>query len=480
MKILKNYSTLSVALVLSRAILFAREGFLAATLGPSIYGVWVQVTMVLNYALHLPLGYQNILSREVPFFVGRKDHKLASLIVGATSLVTLATAVIAGVTIFLSAFVTDGYWFPISTALLLAIVVVIQQYNGFQSVLLRAEEKFTDFSIGFIFVSALGFFGALLSSNSFGVTGPIASQGLAMLLVSMFWFKRCNKYQVISITEKFRNITKLWPMAFPLFIGAGLNFIIMSVDRLIVVSFYSKQDAGYYGFAFILTQSIHLVASPIISTLNPKMMRDYGSVKVTSTLLPYFKFFSNLFPVIVFFTLGIIGITAPSIINQWLPQYEPSLDILNILSLSVAPLFIASGAQMILIAMARERLVMWGNIGSGLVQMLFYGTCVFLNFNLINLAWVVFVFSIFYAIFFLLICSNLIYESKRCAYTNVIKLSTYIIFYSFFFIELIKFNIEFEYILILVLIKLILWSLVMLPILWSGVYSLKLLANDSI
>lgn len=405
MAVFGNAISLTLASVTSRALLFAREGFLAASLGPSSYGLWVQMTTILSYALHLPMGYQNILSRDVPFHLGRGDKNKLSAIVGSAKFVTVSTALIAAIIIIAVSFFEASSFVLQSLYTTLAATIIIQQFNGYQSVLLRAEERFVDFSIGLVLISVIGLIGAVITVEYLGILGPVVFQCIALFIASAYWMKRVVRCHKISLSDNYFYAIRLWPQAFPLFVGGAVGFFISSLDRLLIVSFYPKEDAGLYGFAFVLTQSVYLVTTPVVNIFNTRMMRDYGLTNTPKTLLPYLLLFSLILPIFVVFFLGVLCLSAGVITIIWFPQYTASVGILKTLSLGLAPLLMASGVQMLLVAKNREKLVMWGNMAFATIQIIIYCTSVYFDFTIMQIARTVVIFYIFYSAYYLALFS---------------------------------------------------------------------------
>lgn len=402
MAIFSNAILLTLASITSRGFLFAREGFLAASLGPTNYGIWVQITTLLNYALHLPIGYQNIMSRDVPFHLASGDKKKLSAITGAAKFVTLSTALIASFFIILASFFLEvNSLINNSLYIALSTLLIIQQFNGYQSVLLRSEERFVVYSIGLVLISFIGLIGAIITVNYLGIIGPVIFQFVALFVVSSYWTKHIGSCCSNSLSDNYFNALRLWHQAFPLFIGGVIGFFIVSLDRLVIVTFYPKEDAGLYGFALVLTQSIYLVTTPVINIFNTRMMRDYGMSHTPNTLLPYLFLFSYILPMLVVFFLGLVCLFADVISGIWFPEYEVSICILKTLSLGLAPLLIASGVQMLLVAKNKEKLVMWGNIVFAIIQIFIYCACAYFGYKIEEMAWAVVVFFILYSSYYL-------------------------------------------------------------------------------
>ncbi|MCW6037909.1 lipopolysaccharide biosynthesis protein [Spirulina subsalsa FACHB-351] len=476
----RDIFSLGLSSVVSRAILFIRESFLAASLGPNSYGIWVQIIVILNYSLHLPLGYQHILSRDVPFYRGRNDNDSASDIIISAFWVTIITAVIASLTLIALIATKRLFSLSLQNAIVLGLVIIAQQYNGFQSITLRAYEKFSYFSIGLTLIGCFSFLGAILFSNKMGASGALIGQGIALVLISFWWFNYLPKNINIRlpIQKVARNIFILWSTAVPLFIGGLANFLVTSLDRLIASLAYSSIDIGYYGFAFALTQSIHLVTIPVAQAFHPRMMRVYGQEKNLSSLLPYLKIFMDFLPITILITLGFIGIAASFAIPLWLPEYEKSIPILNILIIAAAPLAIAGGSQTILVALQKEKLVMWSTVIALGLQSLVYGGCILLDFDIKGLAWAVVISFTLFGLWFAYFSIYSLYQSNRKTLLMMTYLFGVILIYSAFFMLLIEIEWIKKQLFLSFLWKILVWTVLATPIILLWFPKIKFLLGQ--
>lgn len=349
--------------IMTRGILFIREGFLARALGASGYGTWVEVVVFLSWLLHLPLGYQNVLSRDVPFLAGRGDQEGVRRIQDAALRVTLVTAVLAAVAVVGANRLLGARWLPISTgvATLLAATILAQQYNGYQSVSLRAHERFVAFSVGAVVTGVISLGLAFVLVPPWGLAGAIGAHLVGLIAASAWWVERMPPGTWRPVVTG-GTVAEHLPSAIPLFLGGALTFLTTSLDRLFVVFAYPPAVVGLYGFAFALTQAVHLVVSPTAQVLNPLMMRDFGHAASVQALVPYLRAFVQVLPSVSLVVLGAGTLLAPPVMAWALPDFLPSLPLLHRLAPATAFFIMAGGAQSVLVACRRERMVVVGNV----------------------------------------------------------------------------------------------------------------------
>lgn len=349
--------------VASRGLLFARDALLARALGAGGYGIWVELVVLFSWMLHLPIGFQNVLSRDVPFFRGRGDQTGVDRIQDAALRVTLGTALLAAAIIVPAGLMWPGTVVPVTggLAVLVAVTVLVQQYNGYQSVLLRAHERFAAYSVGVLATAGVSLGAAAALVPRWGVAGAVVAQCLGLLVATIWWVR--DMPRGTSTPRWFAGAVRAQlPAALPLFLGGGLTLLLSTLDRLFVVGLYPAVDVGRYGFAFTMTQAVHLVVTPVAQVVHPRMMRDFGRLQADVVAGPYLRLYVQLIPGLALVVLGAGTLVAPLLLPHLLPDFVSSLDILRYLVPGATLFVLSGGAQGILVACQRERLVVAGNL----------------------------------------------------------------------------------------------------------------------
>jgi len=71
-KIIKDTVIYSGSTFFAKMLGFGRSIIVARFLGPSLYGLWSALSIILEYSRYANLGVLNAMNREVPFYRGKK------------------------------------------------------------------------------------------------------------------------------------------------------------------------------------------------------------------------------------------------------------------------------------------------------------------------------------------------------------------------------------------------------------------------
>jgi O-antigen/teichoic acid export membrane protein len=354
-KILFDTGLLALSSILSRGSLFARDIILAAAIGPSVYGNWTQILVVMNYALHMPLGFQHVLSRDVPFALGQNDIKKVHSIESISFLITILGPFVITIAYLFVYYILGikHFYLTHSIILLLLATLFLQQWYAYFSVLLRAHQFFKIFSIGFALLPFINLAAILLAYKRVDLEIAIISLFFSYLTVNIYWFfyspwKILDNLKSISFSRnEFYSLAKI---AFPLFISGLFGILLTSVDRLVISFYYDVYYVGIYGFAFIITQSLSLIISPINQAIYPRIMKVYGATKSSFDLKSYFVFLTLLLSLLVLLIISFLYFYSNHLVVYFLPSYIDSLGIFKILILSNIFIVIYGGANTLSIA----------------------------------------------------------------------------------------------------------------------------------
>ncbi|MBF0232791.1 MAG: lipopolysaccharide biosynthesis protein [Desulfamplus sp.] len=387
LRLIGDIGSLSISTVVSRGLLFLRDLMLAGFLGPISYGVWIQMVVIFNYALHLPLGFQHAMSRDVPYFLGRKEYTQVATIEDIVFIVTLSTSILACFSVFLAYIVFDYHILGLSLLALLIVfaVIIAQQVNSFFSILLRAHQKFYVFSIGFVMIALLSLVLSVFFARNFGAIGAAAALGMAFIIVTIFWISY-SPYKPTSIKINFVDFKKITRLAIPLFMIGLSGLLITSIDRLIIIFFYDKVHIGYYGLAFMVNQSIFLITMPIMQAIHPRMMQSYGKHGNPKKIKHYLSFLTQAMGVGVAFLIGIIYLIIDKIIIFFLPEFEPAIKIIQIILLGSSLAVLSSGANAFSVAINKQTQVLLIQVMVILFQAITIGSAAYFGSEIITIA----------------------------------------------------------------------------------------------
>jgi len=337
-KLFLDIGSISLSTVISRILLLIRDFLLASILGPASYGIWTQMVVVFSYALHLPLGFQNAMSREVPYFLGQEKSERAKTVQDIVFIVMISTGVLAAV----SFLIADGFFgyrllgLPFSSLILVGVVVIVQQVYAYFSILLRARQSFSVFSIGFAVVALLSLVLASIFSRCLGANGVASAQGLALTFVIGYWLSKTD-YWSLTIRFRWQEFLRLAHIAIPLFIVGISGLLISSMDRLAVTIFYSEEQTGYYGLAFLVSQSISLLVTPIVQAISPRLVESFGRHGEPKKVENYLTLLTVFMGSVVALLIGVVYLLIGDLLPVYLPQYGPSVNVTRNLLVGSCP-----------------------------------------------------------------------------------------------------------------------------------------------
>jgi O-antigen/teichoic acid export membrane protein len=336
------------------------------------------MVIVFNYALHLPLGFQHAMNREAPFYLGRQEWERVKAIDDVTFMVTLITAVTAcaGILAVQCFFGYSLFNFSLVEAGLVAFVIVTQQIYSFYSILLRNRMQFSVFSWGFGLSAMLGLLLAIPLAFIWQAKGPAFAQGLAYLLIIVYWC-RASRFRILAISFSNQDFTRLFKLAIPLFLVGLSALLINSIDRLAVAFFYSDEDIGFYGLAFLMAQSIYLIVVPILQAITPRLMQSYGRHQKPEQVRHYLLLLTEGMGYGSALLVGGLYLVFGALCPIFLPRYIPAIATINIRLIGSVFSAVAAGVSTFLIALDKQTQMLKFQVGVILFQLISIGLVVY-------------------------------------------------------------------------------------------------------
>lgn len=251
--------------------------FLAAIkLGPTEYGVWATMLLVITYFGNIHFGILNALNREIPFYRAKGDDCFVQTIKAAG----LKTVVIMILLFFLCAMAYGGISHNKSVHIetLIALTLffsALQVYQFFQNIL-RSEIMFNAASIqqgitGIIIVSI-----TLPCLFIWKLNGLMVGYALSYL-VGAFFLRGFDIVSILGIKINTQLLYRLIKIGFPIMIVGFLYAVITSVDRWMVVAWLGKEEMGYYSFAYNIFMGGMLFLNLLATQFYPRLCAIYGT-----------------------------------------------------------------------------------------------------------------------------------------------------------------------------------------------------------
>ena len=354
LRVLKNSTALSVAVLFERGVAFFLPWYIARTQGRELWGSYnTAVTFVTIAAPFAFWGMEQLLPREIARDRTRPGLFLANGSLIATIMSLVVTAATLGIIYLLN--------YPPALASLFYLAVI-------SNVLPRAEAAIGEGIVNGLekmeWVGAARLLTTLLRTV---VSIALLSLGHPLEYLFILWgiqhvalsliYLGVLRYLVpgFRLEVDWGLLRSLYVRAVPfvLIIFAGEAF--RQVDRIFISKLWDTEAVGLYATGVLLIQVMNLVAPAVMTALFPGMSRTYVSSVSRFTTIS-----GQLFRLIL---VGIVPVTLLIIsLGDWIvllgfgAEYEPSIAVLRITAISIIPSFTARLLYRVLLASDNERL----------------------------------------------------------------------------------------------------------------------------
>ena len=287
-------------------VMFCIRGFLnAKILGPSLYGLWSALNIILSYASYVQLGSVNAMNREIPYQSGRslsgdmrKTRNATFTICLFMNLVFSLTLIIIGCLLWNKVSLNESLGF-----IAIGILAVISSMHEYYKTLLIAIKSFFLISKANVIFSAFSIVLTLILVPMLNIYGVyIAAIIIPLSSLLYIWSRKPYK---LRLNFDLKEISRLVGIGFPLMSIDFLESVITSIAGMMVLFFLGKANMGYYAVAMLAGRFLMYFPNSINRTFEPHIYQRYGETHRISELKKYiFKpavVMSLIFPVVIVF-----------------------------------------------------------------------------------------------------------------------------------------------------------------------------------
>jgi O-antigen/teichoic acid export membrane protein len=374
-----------------RALLMTRGILAARLLGPGAYGAWNAIVLVLEYGGLSHLSTLQGLDQAVP---GRivdgepraldrlKRAALFNLLIGA-GLFTLITLLYFART----PGQIRGFWglFGIGVAIACAVLTNIA---GYHTSILRSYGRIEVMSVWFVIQGTLGAVLGIALIPWLGAWGLLWGWFGGTVIATIY--ARSRGRDVVPLAPRpSADARLLLALGLPMFLYTGLNLLMRSLDRVIILRFLGTEDLGFYSLAVMaislllyLSDSAGYVMYPRLlsrfhaSGGDPESIREpaHQVLGAVSLLLPLFCAFAYL--------------AADDSVLWLLPKFREGVPALRILCFGAAALGIGNLCAIVLMVMRRQQLLVPVALGSVILGAIAMVLVIRAGFGIRGVAWV--------------------------------------------------------------------------------------------
>jgi len=358
-RLLKDMGAVGVSLYVTRALYLLRGLVTARFLGPSDYGIWGTLGILLNYSNLAPMGSAEAVAREVPFYTARGERAHARVVVEQSFSFNLYASLLASLAIFLYANLRRASLDPVFYVGLqvAAAGITLQQLYFYYRIVLRAEKRF-------FFQSKIDILFALVNvPTTIALVAFWGLKGLyASYVVVYVWIVGYLVWKVpipLRLRLDRALIVDLVRIGFPVYLLGLVYTLFLSVDRMVIAKFLTSADMGYYTIAYTIIGTLGEVPMVIAQVMSPNLMSRYSRSATPAEMLPYVQTptiaIATFFPALQVIVL--IGVEW--VLRYILPRFLPGLVAIEILLFGAFFIALVRGPSSFLLAMRKQIVAVW-------------------------------------------------------------------------------------------------------------------------
>lgn len=370
----------SSSMVINMGLGALRSGLAAKLLGPSMFGMWNIFGLIQQYASLSSLGFFHGVNREYPYHLGKRDNKYAEQIINTAFSITTVLSFVCGIILLATSFFTPAISGSADLAFsvrLLAGIIILSQLYEFFIIYLRNIKDFKALSARRNVYSIFFTLFALPFMYFFSYRGLIVALLLSFLPV-IFLFKDFIKSLKFVLDRK--TIHLLFWSGLPFFAIQLLGLLFGTMDRFIILKYFSMKMFGYYSFAVVVISFVIKISESLAYVIRPFVLSKAGECENEATtmkrdLIMILNLMAYIFPIFIV----TVFIFMKPIIAHMFSEYIPSVDIIRIMCWGVLPLCFSMLIEPYIVATNKQKYVFIISLSKILVTGLLFVLLIFIE-----------------------------------------------------------------------------------------------------
>ena len=253
----------------------------ARLLGPTDFGFWKAIELILQYHQFTTLGTQNGMSREIAIWRGRGSPERVQRVLDTafTQVFTLPTLASLGVVLAASWVREPLLAFSLRLA---GAIALAQMLQVLWERMIYAHRLFGLARRLMVINAVLSFAVTLLLVYFFGIRGQL----LALLIVALVMFGAARSSTTLRarLVLDWGQTAALIRVGFPIMAVGFVYLLLATVDRMLILRFLDLAALGRYGLALMALQLLSAVPAAVGDVLYPRLNETYGSTGRPETL----------------------------------------------------------------------------------------------------------------------------------------------------------------------------------------------------
>ncbi len=393
-KFIRDSLGLAISQYLVRFLTTLRGLVAARMLGPGGYGAWNAIMLIVDYGTYAPAGTFSGLDQAVPARIvdgdaARLDRlKRAGLL---NVLVTTGVFTAAGLLYFARSTGQIANAWGFGGVVVALACVTLHAVSYYHLTLLRSHGNLTAVSLWFLLQGTFGVGLGLALIPTLNIWGLLWGwfAGTLVATLSVLWQGRAVVPRIPILAQ---DSLTLLSIGFPMFIYTLSNFIMRSLDRVIILRFLGTHSLGLYGLAVMAVGFLLTLPDAIAYVLYPQLVQRYreggdAPAEIRDQVQRAMRALSVLLPALC--ALAYMG--ADDAVDWLLPSFKDGVPALRILCFSAAGLSLSNLGSIVLMTLGRQRLLVPVALGMTTLGVVLDLVAIRLGYGIRGVAWATFV-----------------------------------------------------------------------------------------
>jgi O-antigen/teichoic acid export membrane protein len=389
-KIVRDFFGFATSQYIVRGLLVLRGLIAARVLGPSAYGAWNGLMLVLDYGNAAPLGTMQGLDQTVPPQIVAGDTTRLRRIKQAGIFLILFAGIAYSLAVLAyfsrHAGQLRSFW-GLSGIGLILLTVLFQNVASYHMTIMRSHGNIRDVSLVFLIQAVLGTGLGIALLPTLGAWGLL--WGWLAGTAAMLAYARWRGHREVPIMPRVsRDARLLLSAGFPMFAYAGLTLLMRSLDRVVILRFLGTEALGYYGLGVTVMGMLLYLPDALGYVLYPRLLSDYHAAGgnpevIRDPVERSMRAISLALPALC----GIAFIAADDVVIWLLPRFLSGVPTVRVLCFAAAAMGLGGLSAIVLMTVRRPRVMVGVSIVSVLLGLTMMIGAVRAQLGIMGVAW---------------------------------------------------------------------------------------------
>lgn len=300
----------------------------AKFLGPELLGILGNLTLVLGYCSYANLGVLNSMNREYVLYKDKNNEKAQKVLNTAFTFLILISSTFLLFSIGALFIYRNIYGVYLA---LIFIIAIFDQFRSYYTNYFRLHDNYKLINLIEVIYSIISFVITIILIHSLKIFGVLIAMLICGIVILIVGFIKTKNIK-FGIDKQILKI--LIEVGIPLLIYNLGFYILTTIDRWIIIKYYTQVDLGYYTFANSMVSATLVFVSSMLFLLYPKVIKSFNEEQ-SSNIVEKVKIYTRILEIAsaIFFTIGIV--VFKPFIEIFLNKYINSIGIYMLLLLAV-------------------------------------------------------------------------------------------------------------------------------------------------